>query len=138
NFAAVDRALEHLFEVPVGPEVTSGRERAPVVPPEVQPFVQQVTAMMMAARGDELPVSALPVDGTYPSATARWEKRNISDTVPEWRPAICIQCGNCAMVCPHSAIRVRYYDESELATAPPGFASARLAGRGFPNLRFTL
>ena len=97
NFAAVDRALEHLFEVPVGPKVTSGRERAPVVPPEAPPFVQQVTAMMMAGRGDELPVSALPVDGTYPSATARWEKRNISDTVPEWQPDICIQCGNCAM-----------------------------------------
>jgi pyruvate-ferredoxin/flavodoxin oxidoreductase len=138
NFAAVDRALEHLFEVPVGPKVTSRRERAPVVPPEAPPFVQQVTAMMMAGRGDELPVSALPVDGTYPSATARWEKRNISDTVPEWQPTICIQCGNCAMVCPHSAIRVRYYDQSALALAPPEFRSAPLAGRGFPNLRFTL
>jgi len=138
NFAAVDSALEHLFEVPVPSAVSSTRERPPVVPPEAPSFVQQVTAMMMAGRGDELPVSALPVDGTYPSATARWEKRNISDTVPEWKPEICIQCGNCAMVCPHSAIRVRYYDESALALAPPGFASARLAGRGFPNLRFTL
>ena len=138
NFAAVDRALEHLFEVPLPSAVSSGRQRPPVVPPEAPAFVRQVTAMMMAGRGDELPVSALPPDGTYPSATTRWEKRNISDIVPEWRPAICIQCGNCAMVCPHSAIRVRYYDESELAAAPPGFASARLAGRGFPNLRFTL
>jgi pyruvate-ferredoxin/flavodoxin oxidoreductase len=138
NFAAVDRALEHLFEVPLGSEITSRRERLPVVPPEAPPFVQQVTAMMLAGRGDELPVSALPVDGTYPSATSQWEKRNISDTVPEWQPAICIQCGNCAMVCPHSAIRVRYYDQSALALAPPGFRSAPLAGRGFPNLRFTL
>src|SRR4051812_9490645 len=138
NFAAVDRALEHLFEVPLPSTVSSRRERPSVVPPEAPAFVRNVTAMMMAGRGDELPVSALPPDGTYPSATTRWEKRNISDTVPEWRPAICIQCGNCAMVCPHSAIRVRYYDESELAGAPSGFASARLAGRGFPNLRFTL
>jgi pyruvate-ferredoxin/flavodoxin oxidoreductase len=138
NFAAVDRALEHLFEVPLPPVVTSNRQRAAVVPPHAPEFVRQVTAVMMAGRGDELPVSALPVDGTYPSATTRWEKRNISDTVPEWRPNICIQCGNCAMVCPHSVIRVRYYDESALALAPPAFASAPLAGRGFPNLRFTL
>ena len=138
NFAAVDRALEHLFEVPLPSAVSSSRQRPPVVPPEAPAFVRQVTAMMMAGRGDELPVSALPADGTYPSGTTRWEKRNISDTVPEWRPAICIQCGNCAMVCPHAVIRVRYYDESALAAAPAGFASAPLAGRGFPNLRFTL
>ena len=138
NFAAVDRALEHLHEVPLPSIVSSTRERPPVVPPHAPAFVRQVTAMMMAGRGDELPGSALPADGTYPSATTRWEKRNISDTVPEWRSNICIQCGNCAMVCPHSAIRVRYYDQSALAEAPPAFASARLAGRGFPNLRFTL
>ncbi|HEU4937404.1 MAG TPA: pyruvate:ferredoxin (flavodoxin) oxidoreductase [Vicinamibacterales bacterium] len=138
NCAAVDRTLEHLREVTVPANVTSTRERGPVVPAEAPAFVQQVTAMMMAGRGDELPVSALPADGTYPSATSRWEKRNISDTVPDWEPAICIQCGNCAMVCPHSAIRVRYYDQSALALAPPGFRSAPLAGRGFPNLRFTL
>jgi len=138
NFAAVDRTLEHLCEVTLPANVTSTRERAPVVPADAPAFVQQVTAMMMAGRGDDLPVSALPADGTYPSATARWEKRNISDTVPEWQPAICIQCGNCALVCPHSAIRVRYCDQSALAVAPTGFRSAPLAGRGFPNLRFTL
>jgi pyruvate-ferredoxin/flavodoxin oxidoreductase len=138
NFAAVDRALAHLFEVPLPAAVTSTREPPPVVPREAPPFVQQVTAMMMAGRGDDLPVSALPSDGTYPSATARWEKRNIADTVPEWQPDICIQCGNCVMVCPHAAIRARYYDESALSFAPPQFPSARLAGRGFPNLRFTL
>ena len=105
---------------------------------EAPEFVQQVTAMMMAGRGDELPVSAMPADGTYPSGTTQWEKRNISDLVPVWKPEICIQCGNCAMVCPHAVIRARYYDESALAVAPAGFASAPLAGRGFPNLRFTL
>ena len=138
NFAAVDRTLEHLYEVPLPSAVSSRLERPPIVPPDAPLFVQQVTAMMMAGRGDELPVSALPADGTYPSGTARWEKRNIADRVPEWRPAICIQCGNCALVCPHAAIRVRYYDESALAEAPPAFPSARLAGRGYPNLRFTL
>jgi pyruvate-ferredoxin/flavodoxin oxidoreductase len=138
NFAAVDRALEHLFEVALPAAVSSTRQLPPVVPPQAPAFVRHVTAMMLAGRGDELPVSALPADGTYPSGTTQWEKRNISDTVPEWQPAICIQCGNCAMVCPHSAIRARYYDESALASAPPAFASAPLAGRGFPNLRFTL
>jgi pyruvate-ferredoxin/flavodoxin oxidoreductase len=93
---------------------------------------------MMAGRGNELPVSALPVDGTYPTATARWEKRNISDFVPAWRAELCIQCGNCAMVCPHATIRARYYDDSSLANAPDGFASAPLVGRGFPTLRYTL
>jgi pyruvate-ferredoxin/flavodoxin oxidoreductase len=138
NFAAVDRALEHLFEVALPAAASSTRQLPPVVPPQAPAFVRDVTAMMLAGRGDELPVSALPADGTYPSGTTQWEKRNISDAVPEWQPAICIQCGNCAMVCPHSAIRARYYDESALASAPPAFASAPLAGRGFPNLRFTL
>ncbi len=94
--------------------------------------------MMIAGRGDELPVSALPVDGTYPSGTAQWEKRNISDIVPVWKPELCIQCGNCAMVCPHATIRARYYDDPLLAGAPAAFPSAPLAGRGFPNLRYTL
>lgn len=138
NFSAVDQTLERLFAVPIPSAATSCRERGPVVPPHAPAFVRQVTAPMIAGRGDELPVSALPVDGTYPTATTRWEKRNISDMVPEWRPAICIQCGNCAMVCPHAVIRARYYDETALATAPPRFPSAPLAGRGFPNLRFTL
>ncbi|MGH8636344.1 MAG: 4Fe-4S binding protein, partial [Burkholderiales bacterium] len=71
--------------------------------------MQDVTAMMIAGRGDELPVSAMPVDGTYPSGTSQWEKRNIADSVPSWMPDVCIQCGNCTMVCPHAAIRARYY-----------------------------
>jgi pyruvate-ferredoxin/flavodoxin oxidoreductase len=138
NFAAVDRTLEHLYEVRVPGQATSTRGPLPIVPAEAPPFVQQVTAMMMAGRGDELPVSVIPADGTYLSGTTRWEKRNISDTAPVWQPDICIQCGNCAMVCPHAVIRARYYDESLLAGAPEGFQSAPLAGRGFPDLRFTL
>ena len=119
-------------------EATSTRDPAPLVPAHAPEFVKQVTAMMIAGRGDELPVSALPVDGTYPPGTARWEKRNVSDMVPVWEPELCIQCGNCAMVCPHATIRARYYDDPWLANAPEGFASAPLAGRGFPNLRYTL
>jgi pyruvate-ferredoxin/flavodoxin oxidoreductase len=138
NFAAVDRTLAQLYEVRLPAGATTVRPRLPVVPREAPAFVQQVTAMMMAGRGDDLPVSAMPADGTYPSGTTRWEKRNISDMVPGWKPGVCIQCGTCAMVCPHAAIRARYYDGSALAAAPSGFASAPLAGRGFPDLRFTL
>ncbi len=138
NFAAVDCTLARLSEVPLPAAPTSTRLPWAVVPTEAPAFVHRVTAMMMAGRGDDLPVSAIPADGTYPSATTQWEKRNISDIVPGWRPGICIQCGHCTMVCPHACIRARYYDESALAGAPEGFASAPLAGRGFPNLRFTL
>ena len=138
NFAAVDRALENLHEVTLPASATSTRVPEPIVPTRAPDFVRQVTAMMIAGRGDELPVSMLPVDGTYPSGTAQWEKRNISDFVPVWKPELCIQCGNCAMVCPHATIRARYYDDPLLAGAPDAFPSAPLAGRGFPNLRYTL
>ena len=138
NFAAVDRTLQNLHEVVLPAAATSTREPIPLVPAHAPDFVRQVTAMMIAGRGNELPVSAFPVDGTYPPATARWEKRNISDSVPVWKPELCIQCGNCVMVCPHATIRARFYDDPWLANAPEGFASAPLAGRGFPNLRYTL
>ena len=138
NFAAVDRALENLHEVTLPAAATSTREPSPIVPAHAPEFVRHVTATMIAGRGDELPVSALPADGTYPSGTAQWEKRNISDFVPVWKPELCVQCGNCAMVCPHATIRARYYDDLLLSNAPVGFRSAPLAGRGFPNLRYTL
>ncbi len=77
---------------------------------------------MMVGHGDELPVSMMPVDGTYPSGTTKWEKRNISDLVPVWEPEICIQCGNCAYVCPHSVIRAKFYNEDNLKKAPDGFS----------------
>jgi len=138
NFAAIDRTLENLRHIELPATSSSTREPLPIVSPDAPPFVIQVTAAMLAGHGDDLPVSALPPDGTYPSGTSRWEKRNISDTVPVWQPDICIQCGNCVMVCPHAVIRARYYDQALLAHAPDGFASAPLAGRGFPGLRFTL
>ncbi len=93
---------------------------------------------MMAGRGDDLPVSALPVDGTYPSGTTAFEKRNISDLVAQWDPDLCIQCGNCSFVCPHSVIRSKFYDEKELAGAPPEFPSMPLDARGLPDTRYSL
>jgi pyruvate-ferredoxin/flavodoxin oxidoreductase len=138
NHAAVDLALDGLHRIEVPGQVTSARELPAVVPAHAPEFVRNVTAAMMAGRGDELPVSALPVDGTYPSGTAAYEKRNISELVAQWDPDLCIQCGNCSFVCPHSVIRSTYYDESLLAGAPSAFLSAPLDARGLPDTRFTL
>jgi pyruvate-ferredoxin/flavodoxin oxidoreductase len=138
NQAAVDRALEGLHRVELPLAVTATREPKPTVPEQAPEFVRKVTAMMMAGQGDELPVSALPVDGTYPSGTAAYEKRNISDVVAVWDPDLCIQCGNCSFVCPHSVIRSRYYAPSALEGAPAGFRSAPLNAPGFPDARYTL
>lgn len=138
NFQAVDDALAHLYAVKVPRQTTSAREMRESVPAGAPDFVRNVTAVMMAGRGDELPVSALPNDGTYPSGTAAWEKRNISMFVPVWEPDICIQCGNCSIVCPHSVIRSKFYDKARLRAAPASFKSAPLSGRGFPDIRYTL
>jgi pyruvate-ferredoxin/flavodoxin oxidoreductase len=138
NQAAVDRTLEGLHRVEVPDRVTATRGLPPVVPAHAPEFVQRVTAAMMAGRGDDLPVSALPVDGTYPSGTAAYEKRNISDLVAEWDAGLCIQCGNCSFVCPHSVIRSRYYHRSRLEAAPGGFRSAPLNAPGLPDTRYTL
>jgi pyruvate-ferredoxin/flavodoxin oxidoreductase len=137
NFAAVDAALAHLHEVRV-PATTDGHARPALVPDDAPEFVRNVTAMMMAAEGDRLPVSALPVDGTYPSGTAAFEKRNISQTVAVWEPDICIQCGNCSFVCPHGVIRSKFYHESALEHAPESLKSAPIDARGFPETRYTL
>jgi len=138
NDAAVDRALEALHRVKVPDVVTATREPPPPVPADAPAFVRAVTAAMMAGRGDEMPVSALPADGTYPSGTTAYEKRNISDLVAVWDPDLCIQCGNCSFVCPHSVIRSRYYDKSKLDGAPVAFDSAPLDARGLPDTRYTL
>ena len=138
NHAAVDRTLAGLHRIEIPGSVTSIRELPAAVPASAPEFVRTVTAAMMAGHGDDLPVSALPVDGTYPSGTAAYEKRNISELVAEWDPDLCIQCGNCSFVCPHSVIRSTYYDESLLAGAPADFRSAPLDARGLPDTRFTL
>ncbi len=141
ELAAVDGAVAglHRIEVPTGIDgATSTRAPVPTVPESAPEFVRTVTAEMMAGRGNLLPVSALPVDGTYPSGTTAYEKRNVSELVAAWDSDSCIQCGNCSFVCPHSVIRSKFYDESELAGAPEEFASAPLDAVGLPNARYSL
>ncbi|MES9937299.1 MAG: pyruvate:ferredoxin (flavodoxin) oxidoreductase [Sedimenticola sp.] len=138
NYKAVDAALDHLYEVKVPEAVTSDRELDPVVTSDASDFVREVTAPMLEGKGDDLPVSLIPVDGTYPSGTTKWEKRNLADNVPYWEPDICIQCGNCSFVCPHGVIRSKFYHERLLDKAPGDFQSAKISARGFPETRYTL
>jgi pyruvate-ferredoxin/flavodoxin oxidoreductase len=138
NYAAVDLTLANLFRVEVLDEVTSEIEMPPVVPPEAPEFVQTVTATIMARKGDSLPVSAMPVDGTYPSATTQWEKRNIALEIPVWEPDICIQCAKCALACPHAAIRFKIYDPAELDGAPETFKSDKARGREYAGMVATI
>lgn len=138
NFRAVDESLNHMHEVELPLQVSNKTALPRTVPVEAPEFVQNVTARMMRGEGDDLPVSLMPIDGTYPSATTQWEKRNISDTVPIWEPDICIQCGNCSFVCPHSVIRTKFYHKSELEGAHEGFPAANINARGFPETRYTL
>jgi pyruvate-ferredoxin/flavodoxin oxidoreductase len=138
NFAAVDAALAHLHLVQLPDQVTSSIELPSVVPLEAPEFVQQITAELIAGRGDLLPVSKLPIDGTYPSGTTQWEKRNIALEVPVWEPDLCIQCGKCVLVCPHAVIRAKVYDESALADAPETFKSTETRWRELPGQKYTL
>ena len=138
ELAAVDRAIDGLHRIEVPDHATGTREPAPLVPAGAPEFVRNVTAEMMAGRGDRLPVSVLPVDGTYPSGTTAYEKRNISDLVAVWDPDTCIQCGNCSFVCPHSVIRTKLYDQAGLDGAPDSFPSAPLDAVGLPDTRYTL
>jgi len=121
NFAAVDRALESLHEVAVPAAPAGDLHRLPPVPAAAPDFVQRVTAMMIAGKGDLLPVSALPVDGTFPVGTTRWEKRSIAHEIPIWDPEICIECALCTLVCPHAAIRMKVYEPDGRKGAPDGF-----------------
>ncbi len=138
NFKAVDDTLSRLHEVKIPAAATSPFDRPPPVPANAPLFVRQVTARMFEGLGDEIPVSLMPVDGTFPSGTSAWEKRNIADEAPVWRADLCVQCGQCSFVCPHSVIRAKYYDESRLDGAPDSFKSAPVNARGYPDIRFTL
>ena len=132
NQAAVDAALPALREVRVPSEAGNGRGLRPPVPAAAPGFVQRVTAQILAGRGDLLPVSALPVDGTFPVGTARWEKRGIATEIPIWDERWCIQCNKCAIVCPHAAIRVKAYPRTALAGKPGGFRDMTYKGDEFP------
>jgi pyruvate-ferredoxin/flavodoxin oxidoreductase len=138
NYAAVDLALAELHEVKV-PAATAGSTHVrPVVPPEAPPFVQHVTAEMIAGRGDLLPVSALPVDGAFPMGTARWERRDIAEELPQWDPAICIDCAKCTLVCPHASIRMKVFSPELLANAPEGFLSKEWKSKEQPGMVMTI
>jgi pyruvate-ferredoxin/flavodoxin oxidoreductase len=138
NFAAVDATLDHLHEVKVPDQVTSAFDIRRPVPVEAPEFVQDVTAKIIAGDGDLLPVSAFPVDGTFPSATAQWERRNIALEIPVWDEAICIQCGKCVLVCPHATIRAKVYEPALVAQAPPTFKSSAARWKEFKDLKYTL
>jgi len=138
NFAAVDAALDHLYEVKVPGQVSSTFDMRRPVPEEAPEFVQRVTAPIIAGEGDLLPVSALPIDGTFPSATAQWERRNIALEIPVWDEALCIQCGKCVLVCPHAVIRAKIYEPALLAKAPPTFKSAPARWKEFKDQKYTL
>jgi len=138
NFAAVDAALAHLGEIVVPANATSTIDFASKVPVDAPDFVRNVTAEIIAGRGDLLPVSAFPEDGTYPVGTTRWEKRNIAQDVPVWEPDLCIECGKCVMVCPHSTIRAKVCSESDLAGAPAGFKSMPAKWRELPDKLYTI
>ena len=138
NFNAVDKALENLKEISVPEKPTSTIEMTPVVPDKAPEYVKNVLAKIIAMEGDELPVSAFPEDGTFPTGTAQWEKRNIALEVPVWEPDLCIQCGKCVMVCPHSTIRAKVYDPKYLENAPETFKSMDYKGREFPGMKYTI
>jgi pyruvate-ferredoxin/flavodoxin oxidoreductase len=138
NFKAVDDTLSRLHEVVVPAKATSQFERPPVVPASAPEFVRKVTAKMLEGLGDQIPVSLMPVDGTFPSGSAAWEKRNIAEEVPVWQPDLCVQCGQCGFVCPHGVIRAKYYDQSRLDGAPDSFKSAPVNAHGYPDARFSL
>ncbi|MFH1144286.1 MAG: pyruvate:ferredoxin (flavodoxin) oxidoreductase [Candidatus Eisenbacteria bacterium] len=138
NFAAVDQTLAHLHEVKVPDRATATRRRPPTVPPQAPDFVRDVTAVILQNKGDALPVSAFPADGTWPSGTTRWEKRNIAQMIPIWNPELCIQCGKCSIICPHATVRMKAYDPGLLANAPAGFRSADYKAPDLRGMKFTI
>ena len=138
NNSAVDGAIERLFEVEVPDKVTSSISMAKLVPDDAPDFVKEVTAEIMAGRGDQLPVSKMPCDGKFLTATTKYEKRNIAVHIPVWEEDICIQCGQCSLVCPHAAIRIKAYEESCLSGAPATFKNADAKGKDLAGMKFTV
>ncbi|HEX5835439.1 MAG TPA: pyruvate:ferredoxin (flavodoxin) oxidoreductase, partial [Pyrinomonadaceae bacterium] len=138
NCEVVDLALAHLNEVPLPETASATRLRPPLVSAQAPDFVQRVSAVMMAGKGDLLPVSAFPVDGTWPVGTAKWEKRNLALEIPVWDAKVCIQCNQCALVCPHAAIRAKVYEDSTLAGAPATFKSTPYRAAEYKGKMFTI
>ena len=138
NFTAVDSTLAHLHEIPIPSTIADGPVFAPPLPPNAPAFVTRVTAMMLANRGDLLPVSAFPIDGTWPTGTSQWEKRNLAKDIPVWDASLCIQCNKCAEVCPHAAIRAKVYPSDFLAFRPDTFKDVEWKGPELKGQRYTL
>jgi pyruvate-ferredoxin/flavodoxin oxidoreductase len=138
NFHAVDQTLANLKEVKYPDHPTSKKEIPPIVSEKAPDFVKNVLAKIMAGEGDSLPVSAFPEDGTFPTGTAQWEKRNIALEIPVWDEKLCIQCGKCVMACPHSTIRAKVYDPKYLEEAPPTFKSADYRGKEYAGMKYTI
>jgi pyruvate-ferredoxin/flavodoxin oxidoreductase len=138
NFAAVDQTLVNLFEVKVPVESFSAIDLQPPVPEQAPAFVRNVLGPIIQGDGDFLPVSKMPVDGTFPSGTSQWEKRNISLEIPEWDKELCIQCGKCVLVCPHAVIRAKIFDDDKLANAPESFLSAPARWKDMGQMKYTL
>ncbi|MBL8878925.1 MAG: pyruvate:ferredoxin (flavodoxin) oxidoreductase [Phycisphaerales bacterium] len=138
NWAAVDETLAHLHEVTYPAKVTAPRGRPPTVVADAPEFVKRVTAVLMAGKGDLLPVSAFPVDGTWPTATSKWEKRGIAAEFPLWEADICIQCNKCALVCPHAAIRAKVFDAGCMDGAPDGFVGADYKATDFRGRKYRI
>ena len=138
NFEAVDHALANLHEVKVPAQVTNTVGRRPAIGADAPEFVRDVLGPMLVFEGDNLPVSAMPIDGTFPTGTSQYEKRNIALEIPAWDPDTCIQCGKCVMVCPHAVIRMKVYDPALLSNAPAGFKSIDAKFRELPGTKFTI
>jgi len=138
NYNAVDGTLANLHEVTVPAEITATTSRPPIVSVDAPDLVQRVTSVMIAGKGDLLPVSAFPPDGTWPTATTQWEKRNIAIEIPVWDESLCIQCNKCALVCPHAAIRAKVYDPATLEGAPETFKSVDYKAKDFKGQKYTI
>ncbi len=138
NHRAVEQALASLAQVRPPAQVTSQRRRPPVVSHQAPDFVQKITAVLLAGKGDLLPVSAFPVDGSWPVGTSQWEKRNIAAEIPLWDEKVCIQCNQCALVCPHAAIRTKVYETETLGGAPASFQSTEYKAPELKGLAYTV
>ncbi len=138
NFAAVDQALSNLYEVKVPSAVTATTYRRAPIPAEAPKFVREVLGKMVAFDGDNVTVGEMPIDGTFPTGTAKWEKRNIALEIPVWEPSLCIQCGKCVMVCPHAVIRQKIFDPALLAGAPETFKSLDAKFKEFPGTKYSI